>query len=274
MICKCGVVHRCAELLTKPRLGVFPILAFTLLLGTVTAAPAAAQLLAPTDCQIDLQGVNDEGGPTAQGDLTQFCVEVGDGSPFDLHSKWNWDNTGTTQSVDACTLYDTDEDGNANLAVCETGEDDPIVQVTPNPRLFLCGDDRPDRCSEADLQINTCGIESNAPTCLTDADCAAAGDSDACGVGVCVDGGGARTNQGCLLDTDCGSGETCDTSTAGSTASGEYATVCEVTQTPDDPFPGGLSTQTTQRPSAGSTSRTSVIPTLGWSMPAPTTRGR
>ena len=47
-----------------------------------------AVLPIPTDCQIDLQGANDEPG---QKDLTQLCTDLGDNSPFELHTLWNWD---------------------------------------------------------------------------------------------------------------------------------------------------------------------------------------
>ena len=86
---------------------------------------AAAQLPVPTDCQADAQGANDEPG---QKDLTQFCAELGDSVPYELHTKFNFDETtipgGNTN--DGCVLFDTDSDGNANLAVCVTtreGED-------------------------------------------------------------------------------------------------------------------------------------------------------
>jgi len=71
------------------------------------------------DCQNDVQGANDQPG---QKDLTKFCVAAGNGSPYELYTKWNFDeqNISGGNTNDACSLYDTDGDGNANLVVCVT----------------------------------------------------------------------------------------------------------------------------------------------------------
>jgi hypothetical protein len=238
---------------------------------------AAAELPIPSQCQIDVgcgspkkeNGAcpNDEAG---QKDLTQFCVDPGENDPYDLHSKWNWDevngfsggNTG-----DACTLYDTDGDGTAGFgdidyAVCVTITDgDPPGTCSADgttcnanndcagtnnkcilaeqdtgdsPRLFLCGDDAPDKCTQPIHQINQCrDANGNTPsqpdTCLTDADCTNAS-FPTCGLGVCLDGSGERTNAPCVVDGDC-TGGTCDTTTFG-----PYSTQCEANITSDDPF--------------------------------------
>ncbi len=85
------------------------------------APPASAEHLpTPTDCQDDIQGADDLVG---QGDLTQFCVAVGE-APYELHTKWNWDDTTIPggNTADGCSLYDTDADGNADLAVLSRGD--------------------------------------------------------------------------------------------------------------------------------------------------------
>lgn len=102
---------------------------------------------ATTTCETDQQLANDEPG---QKDLTKFCVSTGDDT-FELLTEWNWDqvsgfngeNTG-----DACSLYDTDGDHNANLAVCVTivDSDSGVVQTAGSPRLFTCNDSSPARC--------------------------------------------------------------------------------------------------------------------------------
>ncbi len=261
---------------TRHRAARFMLLAAPalLLLGSVLApVPASAQLTIPSQCQDDTGCAsnkkengfcpNDEAG---QRDLTQFCVDPGEeNSPYELHSKWNWDevngfaggNTG-----DGCTLYDTDDDGNANYAVCVSITDgSPPGTCSDNgatcdadndcnmgakcilaeqlasdsPRLFLCDDEKPDRCTEPDLQINQCrDANGNTPsqpdTCRTDADCTNA-NFPTCGLGVCQDNLGERTNAPCVVDGDCGTGETCDTTTMG-----PYQTQCEVNISSDDPF--------------------------------------
>lgn len=141
---------------------------FLLVVGVILAStPAAAQLPVPTSCQVDVQGANDQPG---QKDLTQFCVDPGDNGPYELHTLWNWDlvtlpggNTG-----DACTLYDTDADGNANLAVCVTIVDGGDPASLGAVRLFTSNDTRPDRCA-GDIQVNVC--TDHTTTCLEDADC-------------------------------------------------------------------------------------------------------
>ena len=134
-------------------------------LGLVATQPVLGQTLG--NCQTDVQGANDQPG---QKDLTQFCAELGDFFPFDLHTLWNWDlvslpggNTG-----DACTLYDTDADGNANIAVCVTIGGNPASLKAV--RLFTCGDTRPDRCTgSSQLAVNRCG--GSGAVCSSGSDC-------------------------------------------------------------------------------------------------------
>ena len=125
-------------------------LTLALLVGVFAALPAAAQLPVPTDCQVDVQGANDQPG---QKDLTLFCVEGGDNGPYELHTLWNWDEVllpgGNTN--DACTLYDTDGDLFANLAVCVTTEDGGGPPHLPidrqGVRLFTCNDSSTTTCA-------------------------------------------------------------------------------------------------------------------------------
>ena len=97
-------------------------LRYFLVIGAVLiAAEAAAVLPVPTDCQDDVQGANDQPG---QKDLTKFCVAAGN-SPYELYTKFNFDeqNISGGNTNNACTLYDTDGDANANIVVCVTTED-------------------------------------------------------------------------------------------------------------------------------------------------------
>ncbi len=66
---------------------------------------------------------------------------------------WNWDSTdswtGNGQTGDACALYDTDGDGNINVAICvRVANTSPttVVNVPPSPYVWTCNDGRPDRC--------------------------------------------------------------------------------------------------------------------------------
>ena len=85
---------------------------FFISLLALTPYPAAAQV-----CTNDQQGPDDEPG---QKDLNQFC-NLGPCVGGNSYS-WNFDDTNWTgtNTGDACALFDTDGDGNANRAVCVT----------------------------------------------------------------------------------------------------------------------------------------------------------
>ena len=106
------------------------------LAGSLVPSAAQAQIVVPANCDLDVQGADDEPG---QKDLNQACEEFGDFLPFDRHVSWNWDNTqwSGNNTGDACALYDTqgvggDGDDYANFAVCVTigaNGQDPATQV-------------------------------------------------------------------------------------------------------------------------------------------------
>jgi hypothetical protein len=105
------------------------------LVGVVYAAPITI---------IDDAGPDDEPG---QKDLNQLTVDFAPANGHDLDVAWNWDviqvsggNTG-----DACSLYDTDNDGYANYSLCVIWDNGASYLTT---RLYSCGDDRADRCSQ------------------------------------------------------------------------------------------------------------------------------
>src|SRR5947208_541323 len=114
-----------------------------ILLG-VAASPTPS--LAAVQCTPDLQGAMDEPG---QKDLTEFCIAPTAAAPFDFVVSWNWDDTvfSGNNSGDACALFDTDMDGNANFALCVTVKGNPAA--LDSIRRFSCADDRPDRCTNA-----------------------------------------------------------------------------------------------------------------------------
>ncbi|HJY98616.1 MAG TPA: SdrD B-like domain-containing protein [Patescibacteria group bacterium] len=104
----------------------------------------------------DTQGVNDEPG---QKDLTKLSRDLDSINPVLI--KWNWDETSMSGSntADACALFDTDNDGLANYALCAVWEDNQ-QQLSNSPRLYSCNDSRPDRCS-GDVLVSI----SNGSTC-------------------------------------------------------------------------------------------------------------
>jgi len=119
--------------------------------GLLLVMPAhAGHLPVPTNCQPDVDGANDQPG---QKDVSQYCIDVGDGSPYELIVSTNWDNTTLTgnNTADVCTLFDTDNDGLANIAVCATlqssGAGNGNLAVLKEVRLFTCTDTRADRCT-------------------------------------------------------------------------------------------------------------------------------
>jgi uncharacterized repeat protein (TIGR01451 family) len=90
----------------------------------------------------------------AQSDLN--CFSRADNVADRLWVRWTWDDinawTGTGQTGDACSLLDTDNDGNANFAICvrimnPNGDPTQIAQLDGSPILYKCGDDLPDRCT-------------------------------------------------------------------------------------------------------------------------------
>ena len=132
-------------------------------------------LLAPTPAGAVLQCVNDIQGPSdipGQKDLTRWCVDFGT-PPYELVAKWNWDEIGLSgkNTADACVLFDTNGNGNADIAVCVTWDTNQR-QVSGSPRFFACGDGRPDNCTNQSQQINQCSNSGSQPIgCMTNADC-------------------------------------------------------------------------------------------------------
>ncbi len=95
------------------------------------------------------QTVIDQGGEddlTGQKDLNSLTVDYGLPGATSLSVNWNWDDTATSgaNTRDACSLFDTDNDGFANYAFCLTVNDDTTVSTA---RLYSCvADSRADRC--------------------------------------------------------------------------------------------------------------------------------
>jgi uncharacterized cupredoxin-like copper-binding protein len=92
---------------------------------------------------IDDNGPDDQPG---QKDLSKMSSDLGATA---IAITWNWDDTdfgnlgGNTG--DACSLIDTDSDGNANYAFCVVADGNPAGQISN--RLYSCNDSRVDRCA-------------------------------------------------------------------------------------------------------------------------------
>ena len=101
-----------------------------------------------TVCEVDVQGKDDQPG---QKDLTKFCRGLASdiaSCTADFAINWNWDVTALSggNTGDACALFDTDNDGFANFALCVTIEKSPARQAANSPRLYKCDNTRSDRC--------------------------------------------------------------------------------------------------------------------------------
>ena len=115
----------------------------------------------------DDQGANDT---PAQSDLNAFTRA--DNVSGKLGVKWVWDDinswTGSGQTGDGCALFDTDNDGKANAAVCvritnPDGDATTIIQLNPgSPLVYTCSDTKADRCTQstpAALAGTICEVE-------------------------------------------------------------------------------------------------------------------
>jgi len=113
------------------------------------------------NCFNDSDGPNDKPG---QKDLTKLCQDLSSVDPLEI--TWNWDviEMSGSNTADACALFDTNNNGNANYAMCVSWE--KVRQQLPvSPRLYSCSDTRPDRCTGSSLITISHGS-----TCVVDLD--------------------------------------------------------------------------------------------------------
>ena len=127
---------------------------FTALVLCLTGALITAEKVwAVPITVVDDAGPDDEPG---QKDLNQLTVDFEPLDGHDMDVTWNWDklslDTGGN-TFDACSLFDTDGDGNANYSLCVSIQEDTDVPAdgTANyldTKLYSCGDDKADRCTQ------------------------------------------------------------------------------------------------------------------------------
>jgi uncharacterized repeat protein (TIGR01451 family) len=127
-------------------------------MATIVVATAGATTIPSSFfVVVDQQGANDV---PAQSDLTQMGRDDSDSTLFKLF--WSWDAVDfTSQTGDACALFDFNNNGNIDVAVCDEihNSGTSVVQnpVAPNhgsppapaqpPYVFRCADSTNDRCS-------------------------------------------------------------------------------------------------------------------------------
>lgn len=95
---------------------------------------------------VDVDGADDEPG---QKDINSMTTVYDTGDGFDFHVLWSWDEISVSgnNTIDACSLYDTNGDGFANYSLCVTGGSDPISHQATT--LYSCNNTRVDRCAGA-----------------------------------------------------------------------------------------------------------------------------
>ncbi len=110
-------------------------------LGLVVAGATLASAIPITI--VDDAGPDDEPG---QKDLNELTVDFAPAGT-DLEVTWNWDviSVSGNNTGDACALFDTDDDGNANYSLCVIWENGATYQTT---RLYECGDGAADKCDQ------------------------------------------------------------------------------------------------------------------------------
>lgn len=154
--------HR--KLVTAPRV----VLAAAVMFAAVPAyfavpASAAAGDLTGFTVQKDLGGPNDI--HPDQVDLTQMGTKV---SPGVLQIEWGWSATSWSggNKGDACALFDTNGNGNIDVAVCaEVASAGATVVLTGAPTVWSCADTKNDRCSNPNTQtgVGVGGVVNSGP---------------------------------------------------------------------------------------------------------------
>lgn len=132
------------------------------MLLTLSVCSSQAAALGPQDpgplpnqslfkIQNDVAGADDQPG---QKDLN--LQGIYQAAPGDLWVEWQWDDTAISggNTGDACALFDSGTtNGKVNFAVCVTIAGTPAAQASNSPRVYTCGDGKPDRCTSTYAQV-------------------------------------------------------------------------------------------------------------------------
>lgn len=132
------------------------VLAGALVLGLTTLVGVQLVRAEPVPiwaCTEDFDGSNDHPG---QQDMTQMCNDVNPANANTFGIIWNWDDIvgpGGNKFF-SCALFDTDQDGNANNAVCVQIIGNGSDLLEKHSYSYTCGDDKTDRCTNPVETLN------------------------------------------------------------------------------------------------------------------------
>ncbi|HSX46848.1 MAG TPA: hypothetical protein VLF87_02580, partial [Patescibacteria group bacterium] len=106
------------------------------------ASAAVPPPLPSSDCTVDTAGANDVPN---QKDLNQMCADTS-ALPVTEHITWNWDELGSSgaNTLDACALFDTNGDGNAEYSACVTTLGNPATLSALT--VYSCNNTSSERC--------------------------------------------------------------------------------------------------------------------------------
>lgn len=119
------------------------------LLGGTILATTTFTDASVSGCTNDVAGPDDEAG---QKDLSKMCVDYAN-LPSSISVLWNWDDTAWPggNTGDACSLYDTNENGLADYSLCVIVEGNPAVYAATV--LYSCGDESAYKCTQPTTEI-------------------------------------------------------------------------------------------------------------------------
>jgi hypothetical protein len=103
--------------------------------------------------------------------LNEYCQSAGNDGGLagcgsaDANLTWTWDDIAWTgaNTGDGCALYDTDDDGKANFALCTSVTGDPAAQEAGSPKFYSCDDTKVLNCGGATVQASatsSCAVTS------------------------------------------------------------------------------------------------------------------
>ena len=141
------------------QIGIYIFLGFLIPILALAISGGLRNVFAQTgDCIIDVDGPNDV---PVQKDLTKFCTISID--PDILEISWNWDEILLTgaNTADGCAIFDSDDDGLVNFALCTSWN---LDQQYLGTILYTCDDDKPLNCTnatEVEGAASSCEIEND-----------------------------------------------------------------------------------------------------------------